>query len=91
MCIPHRVDVMVILHVKMHLKQENDIECKTIISIIIIFFFHCKVELLKSQYASKWKTALWAAGVIMSSNWEPSAQFWFPQSFIKELDFVNGA
>lgn len=27
----------------------------------------------------------------MSSSWEPSAQFRFPQSFIKELDFVNGA
>lgn len=27
----------------------------------------------------------------MSSSWEPSAPFWFQQSFIKELDFVNGA
>lgn len=27
----------------------------------------------------------------MSSSWEPSALFLFPQSFIKELDFVNGA
>lgn len=27
----------------------------------------------------------------MSSSWEPSVPFWFQQSFIKELDFVNGA
>lgn len=27
----------------------------------------------------------------MSSSWEPSAPFRFQQSFIKELDFVNGA
>lgn len=83
---------MAILHDKMRLKQENDLECKDIISIIILFFFfHCKIELLRSLCVSKWKTALWAAGVIMSSSWEPSAPFLFPQSFIKELDFVNGA
>lgn len=40
------VDVMVILHVKMHLKQENDIECKGIIS-IIIFFFSLQNRLVK--------------------------------------------
>lgn len=27
----------------------------------------------------------------MTSSWDTSVQFWFPQSFMKELDFVNGA
>lgn len=36
------------------------------------------------------KTALWDTEGMTISGWKSSAQSWFPKSFMKEIDFVNG-